>query len=131
MSASSGYASNLGSTKPSYSCGRGRGLDFVASRLENAGTHDRQSPKFGRRAGQGGFRHHPSAQVRPASPVQASAGVGRKICRSHPAAAEGRSTMTKARQKHRKKARAAAKAQADRPHPGITVKFEYTTTAEA
>jgi hypothetical protein len=40
MRSSSGYASNLGSTKPSYSCGRGRGLDFVASRLKNAAAHD-------------------------------------------------------------------------------------------
>jgi hypothetical protein len=53
MSASSGAALNLGLTKPSYSCGRGRGLDFVASRSESAGTHDHQSPKFARRAGQG------------------------------------------------------------------------------
>jgi len=75
MRPSSGYASNLGSTKPSYFCGRGRGLDFVASRLENAGTHDHQSPKFARRAGQRGFRY-PRAQDRPANPAPASEGVG-------------------------------------------------------
>jgi hypothetical protein len=40
MSASSGAASNLGLTKPSYSCGRKSGLDFVASRLKNAAAHD-------------------------------------------------------------------------------------------
>jgi hypothetical protein len=42
MRPSSGYASNLGLTKPSYSCGRKSGLDFVASKLENAAAHDRR-----------------------------------------------------------------------------------------
>jgi hypothetical protein len=48
-----GFALNVGLIKPSYSCGRGSGLDFVASRLENAGRNDHPSPKFARRAGQG------------------------------------------------------------------------------
>src|ERR1019366_8320988 len=45
MRASSGYASNLGLTKPSHSCGRKSGLDFVASSLENAAAHDRRTEK--------------------------------------------------------------------------------------
>jgi len=90
MRPSSGYASNLGSTKPSYFCGRGRGLDFVASSLENAAAHDRRSPKFGRRAGQGGIRHHPAPKVdQPASRKPRQAWSGKYADLTPPQSKEG------------------------------------------
>ncbi len=69
LPSSSGYARNLGLAGPSFSGERRSGLETPASRYgRNAGTHDRRRPKFGRRAGQGGFRHHPSAQGRKTPP---------------------------------------------------------------
>jgi len=82
-------------TKPSYYCGRKSGLDFGASRLENAAAHDRRTqPQFARRAGQGGFRHHPSAKVDQPAPRKPRLGLGPRICRPQPAAERVMTTGT-------------------------------------